>query len=341
MCRFTLVATVILIATAGCGAYTTSPGGYHPADSTPAGLWTAGATPPAVLRLAPDRWNETGSFDPSTAITTPSAGLGATVGLAFAPDGALWVTSPNDDRLLAFAQSALKGSGPATATVVLESAGPSLLGATGLAFDSAHHLWVASYEGGSLVRFDPAQLTASGTPVPAVVISGVGRPTALAFDAAGAVWVSDFLADRVVRYDPDQLAASGSPEPAAQLKANAGSLKDPTGLAFDAAGNLWVANLVGRTVVAFGPDQLVAGGSVAPRVILASDNGAFNAAVGLAFDATGGLWVVQSSGTLTRYAATSLRASGAPAPAARVAIAGQSAFWGAAIWPRPSGLPLH
>jgi sugar lactone lactonase YvrE len=331
----------LLLVTAGCGSYSTTPNPPPPPPAAPDGLWTASASPGALIRLASALLDRTGDLDPSTEVTTPSGGLGSVVGLAFGPDGTLWASASDDSQLLAFAPSALASSGSAPATTVIRPAAGSLAGPMGLAFDAAHHLWVVNYDLGTLVRFDPAQLAAGGTPSPAVVVSGIGHPTALAFDAHGSVWISDYLANRIVRYDSSQLRTSGSPDPAAVLTSNAGSLRDPTGLAFDAAGNLWVANLVGQTVLAFSPAALSTGGSLAPAIVLSSNAGSLSLSVGLAFGPDGSLWVVGSAGTLTKFDPASLRETGAPSPAARITVVGHSALWSAAFWPKPSAGPLQ
>lgn len=305
----------------------------------PNGLWTVSGDPAAILRLSPAQLNGTGDRTPDTRITTSSAGLIALAGVAFGPDGRLWIASAEDSVLLAFTPSALASPGSGAASTVIATGG-ALRGPTGLAFDAAHRLWVSSFGTGTLLRYDPDQLAVTGAPAPAVVVSGVGQPTALAFDAAGSLWVSDYTANRLVRYDALQLSASGSPAPAVVLTGINGSIENPSGLAFDDSGNLWVSNLVGGTVVAFGPAQLASTGAPAPRVALSSNGNSLALPAGLAFDADGSLWVVGGAGSLTRFGRPSLGSTGAPVPAARLQIAGHTLFWGMAIWPGPEGLPL-
>jgi sugar lactone lactonase YvrE len=112
-------------------------------------------------------------------------------------------------------------------------------------------------------------------------------------------------------------------------------------MAFDGAGNLWVANTGNNTVAAFTPPQLAGRGPVAPHVVLSSSRSSLDLPVGLAFDGAGSLWVVGGTGALTKFAPASLRASGAPAPSARLQIGGHTLFWSVAFWPKPAGLPLN
>ncbi len=336
--RVTIGLTVVIAA--GCAydsGYTTP---NPPPPPMPGGLWTASASPSAILRLAPSQLGSTGALTPATTITTPSAELATLVGIAFDAAGDLWVASQDDSHLIGFAPAGLTSSGSAAAMAVIAPNAGSLSGPTSLAFDPEHRLWLANRANGTLVRFDPAQLAAGGAPVPAVILSGLDLPTSIAFDAAGSLWVSDSRANTLAKYSAAQLAASGSPAPVVLLSAAPNSLVKPSGLAFDASGNLWVANTNGASLAAFSPDQLAATGSPEPRVVLSSNDGSLTLPVGLAFDAAGNLWVVGGGGALTEFARASLGATGAPAPSARFQFTGYSLFWNVAFWPRPAGLPL-
>src|SRR5437867_5210956 len=327
----------LLWVVAGCGSDQTM--SSLPPD--PEGLWTASASPSAIVRLAPEQLSGTGDRVPATTLTTPSARIQTLFGVAFDPNGELWITSADDNLLLAFGPGALTSSGFKAATTVIGPNAGSLTTPTGLAFDPAHRLWVANHDNGTLVRFDGAQLAVGGAPVPAVMLSGLGHPTSLAFDADGSLWVSDNVAQTIAKYRATDLTVSGSPAPAVVLTENNNASPLPLGLAFGADGNLWVANLQARSVVAFSPAQLAVTGAPTPQVVLSSTDGSLALPVGLAFDAEGSLWVVGGAGSLTKFARTSLGASGAPEPSARLTIAGHQVLWSAAFWPRPAGLPLN
>ncbi len=334
--RFTILLAVVIAA--GCG-YESRYTGPNP-PPLPDGLWTASASPSAILRLATSQFGSTGALAPVTRITTPNALLSRLVGITFDAAGDLWVASEEDSLLIEFARTGLTSSGSAEAMTVIRPNAGSLSGPSSLAFDAQHRLWVANRANGTLVRFDPAQLAASGAPVPAVILSGLGLPASIAFDAAGSLWVSDSRANTLSKYSPAQLLASGSPAPAVVLTAAANSLVKPSGLALDAPGNLWVANTNGESIAAFSPDQLAASGSPEPRVRLAESSEAVIQPVGLAFDTAGNLWVVGGGGTVTQFARASLGATGAPAPSARYQLTGYTQLWSVAFWPKPAGLPL-
>jgi sugar lactone lactonase YvrE len=278
---------------------------------------------------------------PATAISTPSADLFDLNSIAFAIDGTMWVTSQDDSMLVAFAPTSLARSGSAAAAIVISSTNGSLSAPTGLAFDRQHRLWVANSGNGTIVRFDPAQLMSSGSPVPSVIISGLGKPATLAFDAAGSLWVSDTRRSKLASFGEDQLTASGFLAPRVVLSSLAGSLASPAGIAFDADGNLWVGNVGNQTIVAFSPSQLAASGTFVPHVVLSSNAGSLSIPSGLAFDSEGSLWIIGGDGALEKFPRTALEATGAPAPSVRIGVTGYVLFWSVAFWPTPEPLPLN
>jgi len=303
------------------------------------GLWVVSGNPPGILRLDPTQLTDTGQRVPATILTTPSGGLRTLSGVAFDNAGNLWVASDDDSLLLGFDPGALASSGSKAASTVITPTRGSLSGPIGLAFDSHQRLWVVNHLSRTLVRFDPAQLAAGGPQAPAVVLSVPGNPVAIAFDVAGSLWVSDNDSRVIYRYAATQLARSGSPSPAFVLTA-ADSLVNPTGIAFDAAGNLWVANNGRSNLLAFTPAQLAGAGPLEPNVVITS-SGSLGIPIGLAFEEDGSLWVVGGTGLLAKFAASSLGASGAVTPIARLKITGHVLFWSGALWPKPVGLPLN
>ncbi|HET9708984.1 MAG TPA: NHL repeat-containing protein [Gemmatimonadales bacterium] len=338
MRRTGLEATVILLLpfALGCMADSTIP--ELPAQ---AGLWTASAAPSAILRLDPRQLADTGGRDPATIVTTASARLERLLAVAFDDQGTLWVASQSDSTILSFPSGALAGGGSQTAARVITPVRGSLSGPTGLAFDARGRLWVVDNGTGTLNRYDAAQLAAGGAQEPAVTIRMPGSPSAIAFDAAGALWVADHQFNLIVKFPAESLATSGSKPPVFYLQDSAHTLMNPAGIAFDAAGNLWVANLSARTIVSFTPTQLAVGGAQLPHVVLSSNAGSLHNPLGVAFDAVGNLWVVNADGGVTGFARASLDASGTPAPITQVQISGHSLFWSLAFWPKPAGLPLN
>jgi len=116
--------------------------------------------------------------------------------------------------------------------------------------------------------------------------------------------------------------ASGNAAPAVHITANAGSLNAPLGAAFDAKGDLWVANSGGPgTIAEFTPSQLETSGSPVPSIVI-TDSAAPTAA---AFEA-GNLWVTTMSGGIQEFTPGQLTSSGSPTPA--VALSSTPSSWG-------------
>jgi len=338
---YLLVLTVLLITGCESSALESDPSTRPTADIPPLGLWTASGEPAEILRLGPLQLHGTGKLAPAATITTTNAGRSTLTSMAFSQHGTLWLASVDDSLLLAFAPTSLETSGNKTASNVIASFAGSLRGPSGIAFDGLDGLWVANHDAGTLVRYDHEQLATGGHPAPAITVSGLSHPTALAFDEAGALWVTDNEDNTISRYDVGQLMVTGLSAPTVVVTAMSDCLSAPAGIAFDAAGNLWIANLGCANVIAFSKSQLALAGALRPSVILSSHESAPINPVGLAFDDDGDLWVLGATGALMEFARTNLGTSGAPNPRSRLEVSGHNLFWGLAFWPTPRDLPLH
>ena len=337
-------AIAMLIAiTASCGYDSNGPGLYdEPSVADPnEGLWVASGSDPAILRLSPSQLLSNGRQVPSTTVTTSSATLFAFNALAFDSAGTMWIASADDSLLLAFTPEVLATSGLSSASTVIAPTDRSLSAPAAVAFDRMQRLWVANFQTGTIVRFDREQLALGGAQKAAVTVAGLTHPTALAFDASGSLWVADARANVLVKYSAAQLEATASPTPEVVLSATEGSLAAPFALAFDRVGKLWVANLGTSTIVAFGSEQLIATGSPAPQIGLASSGAdSFGIPVGLAFDADGSLWVLSGDQGLHKFALPALGATGKPEPSAQLSLNGHTLLSGIAFWPQPPALTI-
>jgi sugar lactone lactonase YvrE len=313
-----------------------------PAPHTPAGLWLASTSAPAVLQLTPSLLPSEGHVAPAAVVTATGIPLHSLVGMAFDSTGRMWIANQGDSTLLAFSPAELDAPSERKVDAVISATDRTLSAPVGIAFDARQRLWVANFGSGTLTAFDLAQLATSGTPTPETTIEGLDHPTALAFDAAGSLWVADMQAETIIAYDADQIATSGAPTPRITIRSASHSLSTPTALAFDADGTLWVANLGSGTVVGFAASQLTESGSPAPRVTLAPDQqGLIGSPAGLAFDGDGSLWVAGLQGIVSRFTRQQLAVSTTSGPSMSVTVDGHGLLWGTAFWPRPQGLPLN
>jgi sugar lactone lactonase YvrE len=145
---------------------------------------------------------------------------------------------------------------------------------SGLAFDASGDLYVANEGSGEVDEVTPGGSVK-------LIASGLKDPDALAFSAAddGSVYVANVGDNTVVVLTPfgSYTLATGFDE--------------PTALAFDTAGNLYVANAGNGEV-----DEVTSGGSVKP--IASGFN--FLSPVALTFDAAGNLYVASTGGDVDK-----------------------------------------
>ena len=158
------------------------------------------------------------------------------------------------------------------------------------------------------------------TPEAAATITGASKAAALtpvksgaAVGAEGRIFVANEGAPgstgSVTEYT---VRGSGNVRPILTISRG---VNQPYGLAFDASGNLWVANNNSNTVVEYKKSEL-AKASPAPSVIISSSpDQALNGPSGLAFDSSGNLWVANNGpNTVIEYTKAELSGSGSPAP---------------------------
>jgi len=130
-----------------------------------------------TVYLTPDFINESVSLDEPTA-------------LAFDRDGNQWVANCAGNNLLRFSATDINGNGAPTPEITLTSTAVTTASGTaesldcpeGISFDPGGNLWVSnaiSDTFGSLAKFTPSQLAASGSPAPAVFLDADSTGTNL------------------------------------------------------------------------------------------------------------------------------------------------------------------
>ena len=242
-----------------------------------------------------------------TPIVSPFASINGPGGLAFDSAGNLYAADSGDGTV-----------DKVTPAGTVSTYASGFNDPVAVAVDSAGNLYVADSGDGTVDRVTPAG-------VKSTFASGLNRPVALTFDPAGNLYVATKGDESVTQVTPGDVAstyATGFGDPLA-LAFNAGNLYvanfegdsvsrvapgattggtifvsgliGPEGLAFDAAGDLFVANLAG-TVSEVPP----AGGTAttfAPG---------FDVPTGLAFDSAGNLYVANKAAR-TRWSSSARR----------------------------------
>jgi hypothetical protein len=296
-------------------------------DDLQPGTYTITANGGVVSQTTVDEYHQASG---GSASVTAGATASASVSYGKHGSGKLWVieygsnngtpADPSDDppsRLLGYDQ------GAGTPVAVSLGLPGGLQKARGMALDKAGNLWVGigpepSGSGGEIRMYRAADLAANGSPSPAVTITSpdLGTPRALAFDASGNLWVADEFYHRILRFDASRLGASYSDAPDYKIENFGGNMTTPTGLAFDAGGNLWVVAFSGSNtsdtgtdspgqVLKFTSSQLNEADKVydqrAAMLIYdnsanANDKNSLHGPISLAFDSSGRLWVASKLG---------------------------------------------
>ncbi len=202
----------------------------------------------------------------------------------------------------------------------------------GMAFDSSGNLWVSDYtasrvtefktpfstnENASMVIGAPDLKTPSNGGSGSTSASNLQGPIGITFDSSGNLWVADSTDNRVLEFKAplsngesastvlgqSNFTYSGTDVPGCppNCTPTKSSLSDPTHLAFDSSGNLWIADRGNRRVMEFtapfSNDQqasLIIGGGCAIFGGLLEAN-CMGPDDYIAFDHSGMLWVSDTS----------------------------------------------
>ncbi len=134
--------------------------------------------------------------------------------------------------------------------------------------------------------------------------------------------VVNSLASTVTAYGA---SASGDARPTATLSLG---LDIPDCATFDAAGDLWVVNYSGRSVVEYAGNAFSGGPQGPERTISSDSSGSLNSPAACAFDQSGDLWVANDlTNTVVEYA-PGAQASGVQVPIATISSDGSDSLSG-------------
>jgi uncharacterized protein YjdB len=268
----------------------------NPAGTTQTGnpQWTTttGATTLTVTGLT----NGTTYYFRVTPITTAGTGTPSAPSAAATPiTTPAAPTGPLASRL---SVSVLAGSGSAGSTDATGTSASFNRPLDG-AFDSSGNLYVSDYTNNRIRRITPAGVVTT-------FASGLAGPYGLAFDTAGNLYVAEFNSHRITRITPggavSVFAGSGSPG-STDATGTAASFNEPVRLAFDSAGNLFVADRANHKIRRITPAGVVTtfAGSGSPGSANGTSTAAsFTSPQGLAIDSSGDLFVSEIFGNRIR-----------------------------------------
>jgi streptogramin lyase len=286
-------------------------------------------------------------------LVTPSSGVATFHDLVFDPDGNLWTIPISGDQILRLARTGLGGEVRPAPDLTIKSA--ALAAPITLTFDTAGNLWVVNYNGAgpstaNIVRFDAVRgmhggdqmLTPSLTIGPGTdktMKDGFAQGTALAFDPKGNLWFGGISS--LMRFEnPSGLNGTIVAAPEAIISTG----DSFASIAFDGVGSLWVtAAKAGYFALRIdSPSRLVGTVSYTPdaRVKLSATTSTF--AGGMAFDATGSLWIAMSDQIVALANPSSMLGNVSPGAAVVLGLPAQSfpdLASKLAFWPMPPSSP--
>jgi sugar lactone lactonase YvrE len=257
------------------------------------GLWVANGT--NVVEYNPSQLSS-GNRATAPHVSINSAVFGTPQGVAFDPNGNLWVVDP----------TGMVNGAPTPALFEFSAAQLAAL-----ATDNAPE------------------------PVAIITSAFLKTPRQIVIDVLGTAWITDPTANAIMTYTPVQLAQTGTHDIGPVLLITSAQFNGPSGIVFDSSGDLWIANEGvgtsatspfggGTTIVEITAAHLPAipeQGTSTPQLVsdvTLSDAGqiTIQSPWALAFDSSGTLWLSDSgTSTLVGFAKASL-VTGAPTPAA-------------------------
>ena len=234
------------------------------------------------------------------------AGATTTVTLTYAQEPGsehLWTTvsnpsnPPTNDGVLAGFLGTDLAASASKNPAVWKTKNFTGIGGSG-AVDSFGNLWVPGGDRINMYAMD--FLAMPGDLAPPVVLAQPATASAnfAAFDSSGNLWVTrgaPTTDNSIVRYTITDQSVSGSPTPGVVITSP--DLMNPTGIAFDEYGDMWVASEANDKVLKLGAAHLAASYAGPADVVLTADDGAaptptsYMSPRQLAFDRTGNLWV--------------------------------------------------
>jgi streptogramin lyase len=274
-------------------------------EVTPTGVVTTPAGTAGVVGSA-DGTGAAASFDQPYGVAVDSAG---NVYVADSSNNTIRKITP------AAAVTTLAGAAAVSGGVDGTGASATFSRPSGVATDSAGNVYVADTDDNTIRKITPTGVvtTLAGTAGMSGSADGTGAaarfsgPSGIAVDSAGNVYVADAINSTIREITPagvvTTLAGTAGVKGGADGTGAAASFDDPTGIAVDSAGNVYVADAVNSTIREITPAGVVTTlAGTAGGAGNADGTGAaatFNKPAGVAVDSAGNVYVADTfNGTI-------------------------------------------
>lgn len=264
-----------------------------------------------VLAIDSEQLDRTGSIPVESSF---SEGLTSLQDAAFDRLGRLWVVDAH--QLLAYTHPLTRAL-PDISLTGPEIENGSVPGPVSIAFNNQNMLFMAHQAGNYIAVFKEDETLSTAEVHATYTIDNIMSPRDLAFDQDGNLWVVTgestiemYAAERLL---PDEngeytsIQGSDLSITAAYDGQVSGQFRDPSSLAFDEQGVLWVAWFANNALTPITPSDLKDGDEVIPEItislpvdVLLED---------IAFDEDGGLWYTSATQRIARIAPMDLHMS--------------------------------
>jgi subtilisin family serine protease len=209
-------------------------------------------------------------------------------GVAVDPKGNVWVVDTKSDRVQKFnaageylSHFGSGGTEPGQFDLPLD-----------LETDAKGNIWVADSVNNRIQGFNPAGELLKVFGSKGSEPGQLKTPKALATDPEGNIWVADTGNGRIQEFSPEGkfLMTFGTHGKGLPFEDGPGEFKEPSGIAIDAKGNVWVADAWDKRIQVFdskGKYLFQFGKS-------GTGNGEFSSPFGIAIDAEGKVWIADT-----------------------------------------------
>jgi uncharacterized protein (TIGR03437 family) len=262
-----------------------------------------------------------------------NASLKSPHGAAFDSAGNLYIADTGNNRIRVVSQDGIiatfAGTDQGSNAEHIPAKQATLTTPTSVLVDSQNNVYIDDEGSRRIRRVTPDQLIATylgnGTNTPfqnnqPAISTSLLDPAGMALDSSGALYVADFLANRVLKVDPQtflamNIAGTGVAGDASEnSQANTSPLRNPGGVAVDAAHNVYVSDTGNFKVRKIASSGIIATFAGNGQTGFSGDSGlasaaSLNAAFGLAIDSKSNVFIADRDNFRLRRVDASLRIS--------------------------------